>query len=78
MFSKLRAKRWGRKEFMGANQLRSEIERLAAFILDEFHDEIGKGVPSGGSESAVDVSIRLLKRYRDLTQDQQEEDNPNE
>ena len=43
--------------FMGANQLRSEIDRLAKFIMKEYPDEPGS---TGESESAVDVAIRLL------------------
>jgi hypothetical protein len=37
----------------------SEIDRLAAFLLRWFPDEIGRGDPQNG-ESAVDVAIRLL------------------
>lgn len=38
---------------------RSEIDRLADFILEKMPEEIGKGNPQQG-ESAVDVAIRLL------------------
>lgn len=37
----------------------NEIDKLATFILLEFPDELGR---TGESESAVDVSIRLLKQ----------------
>lgn len=57
MFKQLIKGKKAQTAFMGANQLRSEIDRLADFILKEFPDEPGK---LGESESAVDVAIRLL------------------
>ncbi len=42
-------------------QMKSEIDRLAAFLHKRFESEIGSGDPAHG-ESAVDVAIRLLTR----------------
>jgi len=57
MISRLRKGKKAMTAFMGANQLRSEIDRLAKFIMKEYPDEPGS---TGESESAVDVAIRLL------------------
>ena len=58
MHEKLRKAKEMMSAFMGANQLRSEIDRLAKFIMEEFPDQPGS---TGVTESAVDVAIRMLQ-----------------
>jgi len=43
-----------------------EIDKLAAWILKNIPEEIGKGNPKEG-ESAADVAIRLLDKHYNIT-----------
>jgi hypothetical protein len=45
---------------MNANK---EIDRLAKYLMENYPNEIDKGDPVH-SESAVDVAIRLLDRFK--------------
>lgn len=53
----------------------SEIDRLADYILKRWPHEI-KPTETGGGESAVDISIRLLDRHADRNGDQPERVEP--
>jgi len=46
---------------------KTEIDKLASYILAVWADEIGAGDPIHG-ESAVDVAIRLLERQKEERQ----------
>jgi hypothetical protein len=45
-------------------QTAKELEKLGDFILQEFPHEPGR---HGDNEGAVDVALRLLRQYKDLT-----------
>jgi len=51
-----------KQQICSLESAKSEIERLASFILKYYSDEIGKGDFQHG-ESAVDVAIRLMTRH---------------
>ena len=49
---------------MSINQAECEINRLADYILEHYSERIGGGYM--GSESAVDVAIKLLEEYKPI------------
>lgn len=42
-----------------------EMEKLADYLLKDWQEEFGKGEDPGAGESAADMAIRLLKRYKE-------------